>query len=539
MLFYACTAFNILRMNRMECALSKFVDDTKLERVINTLKGRIAFQRDLNRLTISILNDFSDMSHKKPRGCRHSHESSNKKNSNRVRNTVIRKAKQDLSYSQGEGTVLWLQHAIHAAGLEVSRNMLSPAPPNMVASLHSHSMQHMEWQQRIAKTRKWRYPTAKEESRAQHAEPSRYAGPELGRSHSSNQEGKPPNHGQKSRQQGGEFHCYNNDWQNNHAIKSLNRFNGNSRSVSKAAHKEIKQPTDNTLINHGVVEQVKESREYHQGSQYPLCFPLYTMVNQVWGNGQWTYALVPDEQANQHPSSSATTIASAASQIADPKPTTPKPKKGQKFTYFSTAPLLIFSTSSPSVAQGTGNGGCAWGPSHGKQSSMNCSSMGPFHRVQSFRNRLLQFGSPMGVTSPASKPAWALLSTGPARSLLQLGLPRVSQPPSGIHLLWRGVLHGLQMDICSTINLHGLQGHSLPHHGLHQGLQGNLCSGSCSTSSPPSSLTLAFNLISQENVGVPLISNDDFFNHYTVTHSMTQTKCIKGFYDLGNYCCIT
>uniref|UniRef100_A0A663DWR7 Basal body orientation factor 1 n=1 Tax=Aquila chrysaetos chrysaetos TaxID=223781 RepID=A0A663DWR7_AQUCH len=53
----------------------------------------------------------------------------------------------------------------------------------------------------------------------------------------------------------------------------------------------------------------------------------------------------------------------------------------------------------------------AWGPSHGKQSSMNfsnvspshrlqfftnCSSMGPFHGVQSFRNRLLQRGSPAG-----------------------------------------------------------------------------------------------------------------------------------------------
>ena len=59
-----------------------------------------------------------------------------------------------------------------------------------------------------------------------------------------------------------------------------------------------------------------------------------------------------------------------------------------------------------------------------------------------------------------------------------------SQPPSGIHLLWHGVLHGLQVDICSTMDLHGLQGDSLPHHGLHHGLQGNLCSGAWSTSSP-------------------------------------------------------
>ena len=42
--------------------------------------------------------------------------------------------------------------------------------------------------------------------------------------------------------------------------------------------------------------------------------------------------------------------------------------------------------------------------------------------------------------------------------LLQRGLPTGSQPPSDIHLLWRGVLHGLQLEICSTVDLHGLQG---------------------------------------------------------------------------------
>ena len=54
------------------------------------------------------------------------------------------------------------------------------------------------------------------------------------------------------------------------------------------------------------------------------------------------------------------------------------------------------------------------------------------------------------------------------------------QPPSGIRLLFCGVLH----HICSTVDIHGLQGDSLPRHGLLHGLQGNLCSGVSSPSSP-------------------------------------------------------
>ncbi|KAK4811166.1 hypothetical protein QYF61_019797 [Mycteria americana] len=47
-----------------------------------------------------------------------------------------------------------------------------------------------------------------------------------------------------------------------------------------------------------------------------------------------------------------------------------------------------------------------------------------------------------------------------------------------------GFSTGCRVDICSTVDLHGLQGDSLPHHGLHHGLQGNLCSGTWSTSFP-------------------------------------------------------
>ena len=76
------------------------------------------------------------------------------------------------------------------------------------------------------------------------------------------------------------------------------------------------------------------------------------------------------------------------------------------------------------------------------------------------------------------------MSTGAARSLLQCGLSMGLQPLLGIHLLRCGVLHGLQVDICSTMDLHGLQGHNLPHHGIYHGLQGKLCFGAWSISSP-------------------------------------------------------
>ena len=87
----------------------------------------------------------------------------------------------------------------------------------------------------------------------------------------------------------------------------------------------------------------------------------------------------------------------------------------------------------------------AWGPTHERQSSMNCSNVGPFHGVQSFRNRLLPCGSPTGSqVLPANLLQHGLLSlhgsTGPARSLLQHGLPTGSQSLLGIQLLQSGVL---------------------------------------------------------------------------------------------------
>jgi len=83
-------------------------------------------------------------------------------------------------------------------------------------------------------------------------------------------------------------------------------------------------------------------------------------------------------------------------------------------------------------------------PSHGLQLFTNCPSVGPSQGLQSFRNRLLQRGSPMGSQAlPANLLRCGLLSlhgsTVPGRSLLQRRLPTGSQLPSGTHLLWCGV----------------------------------------------------------------------------------------------------
>jgi len=108
------------------------------------------------------------------------------------------------------------------------------------------------------------------------------------------------------------------------------------------------------------------------------------------------------------------------------------------------------------------------------------------------------------VLQEQAAPAW--VPTGsqalPA-NLLQRGLlsPRVRrswqepapvQAPRRVTASFRhppapawGPFHGVQVDICSTMDLHGLQGNNLPHHGLHYVLPGkNLCSGAWRTSSP-------------------------------------------------------
>ena len=121
---------------------------------------------------------------------------------------------------------------------------------------------------------------------------------------------------------------------------------------------------------------------------------------------------------------------------------------------------------------------------------MNCPRVGTSHGVQSFSNWLVHCGSPR-CYKPCQQTCSSMGpslhgATDPGRILFQCGLPAGSQPPLSIHLLWCGVLHGMQVDICSTMDLHGLQGHSLPHHGLLHRRNSALVPGT--PSPPPSSL---------------------------------------------------
>jgi len=121
---------------------------------------------------------------------------------------------------------------------------------------------------------------------------------------------------------------------------------------------------------------------------------------------------------------------------------------------------------------------------------MNCPSVGLSHEVQPFRNRLLHRESPTGSQAlPANLLRCGLLSPWVRRSCQE---PAAAQAPHGITTCFRHPpalvwcpFQGLQVEICSTVDLHGLQGLSLPHHGLHHGLEGKtLCSGVSRTSSP-------------------------------------------------------
>ena len=128
-------------------------------------------------------------------------------------------------------------------------------------------------------------------------------------------------------------------------------------------------------------------------------------------------------------------------------------------------------------------------PSHRLQFFTNCSSVGPFHGVQSFRNRLLQRGSPAGSqVLPANLLQRGLLSPWGHRSCQEPAPARASHgvtasfghPPAlvwgppwaaGGYLLHRGPPWAAGGQPASPWSSPGAAGESL-------------CSGAWSTSSP-------------------------------------------------------
>jgi len=125
---------------------------------------------------------------------------------------------------------------------------------------------------------------------------------------------------------------------------------------------------------------------------------------------------------------------------------------------------------------------------------MNCPIVGPSHGVQSFRNRLLRRGSSMGSPAlPANLRRHGLLSPQVHRSWQE---PAPAWAPHRVTASFRhppalawGPFHRLQVEICSTVDLHGLQGDKLRHHGFHHRLQGKAFCTDISGPSSPSFFT--------------------------------------------------
>jgi len=136
-------------------------------------------------------------------------------------------------------------------------------------------------------------------------------------------------------------------------------------------------------------------------------------------------------------------------------------------------------------------------PSHGLQLFINCSSVGPFHRVQCFRSRLLQRGSHTGSqVLPANLLQHEILFTGSQflwGACSSVGFPQ-GQGHSlfwVIYLLWRGFLHRLQLEICSPKATMGCRGTECLITVFSVGCRGVSAPATGAPLPCPSSLTLA------------------------------------------------
>lgn len=90
---------------------------------------------------------------------------------------------------------------------------------------------------------------------------------------------------------------------------------------------------------------------------------------------------------------------------------------------------------------------------------MNCSIVGPIHRLETFSDKMLQCGSPtQDHTSCPHVFQCRLLSPWSRSSFPSVAFPGGHSLFSGIHLPHHGVPTGLRENLCSPF--HGLLGHS-------------------------------------------------------------------------------
>lgn len=145
----------------------------------------------------------------------------------------------------------------------------------------------------------------------------------------------------------------------------------------------------------------------------------------------------------------------------------------------------------------------AWGLAHGRWFSMNfnissphgqwffknCSNVGPFHSVKSFRSSLLQLMTPQGHKSyheTCSSASLSMSLLSPSSPSCQEPTPAWSSPGStasfGHPHSPVGGVPGLQVALCSPVMSHdrGLGASQQVHHRL----QGNLRPGTWGTSCP-------------------------------------------------------
>lgn len=120
-----------------------------------------------------------------------------------------------------------------------------------------------------------------------------------------------------------------------------------------------------------------------------------------------------------------------------------------------------------------------------------CSNMSLYYRIQSFRINLLQHGSSpqpqlFKKTAPTAPWVFHMGYGASGKDCFYTGSsPRAANPVK--NLLQHRPQICQQISSCSGVGLHGLQCGYLFHHWSLHGLQGNLCSGTWSTSSFPSS----------------------------------------------------